>query len=237
MAITAKISSAEIAAQVEQRFVGKYIEAMLLNAGGLTYNPGTTNDANFLSNEVAEGTGGYTRQIFLYQPEDRGAYADEGVGLATKGTIFSHDASGTPINFTHAALVWGTGNVIALDAAFSDPDEGIDGIYTDVPTTTDGSGIGLTVDITVSNDIFVFTPSRFGRNYQPGDNIAISEATMVIAGIISEGGGSAGMQVANASSNTEAGQIVGVARTASPVVLDGGNEAAFYWDVKMFGVN
>ncbi len=236
MAITAKISSAEIAAQVEQRFVGKYVEAMLLNAGGMNYTPGTTNDANFLSNEVVEGTGGYTRQVFVYQPEDQGAYADEGVGLATKGTIFSHDGSGTPINFTHAALVWGTGNVISLDAASTDPDEGVDGIYTDIPTTSDGNGIGLTVDITVSNDIFVFTPSRFGRNYQPGDSIFVSEAAMEIAGIVSAGGGSAEMLVANASSNTEAGQIVGVARTASPVVLDGGNEAAFYWDVKMFGV-
>ena len=68
MAITAKISSSEISAQVEQRFVGKYVEAMLLNAAGLSYTPGTSNDANFLSNEVAEGTGGYTRQVFVYQP-------------------------------------------------------------------------------------------------------------------------------------------------------------------------
>ena len=133
-------------------------------------------------------------------------------------------------------LTWGQGNVIALDAAIIDPDTGNDGIYTDIPTTTDGSGVGLTVDITVSDDIFVFTP-RFGRNYAPGDNITIAEPTMVLAGIINEGDGVAQMQVANVSSNTEAGNIIAVARTSSPVVLDGGNEAAFYWDFKMFGIN
>lgn len=237
MAITAKISSAELSAQVEQRFVGKYIEALLLNASGLSYTPGSSNDANFLSNEVAEGTGGYTRQIFVYQPQDQGAYADDGVSLTTKGTIFAHDGSATPINFTHAMLTWGQGNVISLDAATIDPATGADGIYTDIPTTTDGSGIGLTVDITVSNDIFVFTPSSFGRNYAPGDAITIAEPTMVLAGIISEGGGVAQMLVGNVSSNNEAGNVIAVARTSSPVVLDGGNEAAFYWDLKMFGIN
>ena len=240
MAITAKISSVEIAAQVEQRFVGKYIEAMLLNAGGLTYTPGTTDDANFLSNEVAEGTGGYTRQVFSYKPEDRGAYADQGVGLATKGTIFAHNGSGTPVNFTHAVLVWGTGNVIAIDPQSGYTGvatEGNDGTYTNLPCTTDGSGVGLTIDVTVLNNVFTFTPSRFGRNYQPGDQVIISEAAMVIAGIVPEGGGSAALLVTSTSSNAEAGQIVGVARTASPVVLDGGNEAAFYWDVKMFGAS
>ena len=235
MAITAKLSAAEISSQVDQRFVNKYIEGLLINANGVTYAPGTTIDATFLSFEVAQGVGGYERQIFVYQAQDQTAYTDDGVGLLTKGTIFSHDASANAINFTHAVLVWGTGNVAALDAATVDPDVGIDGVYTDLPTVTDGSGTGLTVDLTVANNVFVFSPSRFGRNYQTGDSITVLEATMEQAGAITAGEGLAQMAVGTVSSNTEAGQIIAVAPTDSQVTLDAGNEAAFYWDFKLFG--
>ena len=234
MAITAKISSAEIAAQVDQRFVNKYIEGVLINANGVTYSPGVTIDSTFLSFEVPS-TGGYERQVFVYQGQDQTAYTDDGVGLATKGTIFSHDASANAIDFTHAALVWGSGNVASLDAATTDPDTGTDGVYTDLPTVTDGAGTGLTVDLTVANDVFVFTPSRFGRNYQTGDSVTILEATMESAGAIAAGDGLATMLVGAVSSNTEAGQIIAVAPLDSQVTLDAGNEAAFYWDFKLFG--
>ena len=236
MAITAKISAAEIAAQVDQRFVNKYIEGMLVNANGVTYSPGTTVDSTFLSFEVAS-IGGYERQVFVYQGQDQTAYTDDGVGLATKGTIFAHDGSANAIDFTHAVLVWGTGNVAALDAATVDPATGVDGVYTDLPTVTDGAGTGLTVDLTVANNVFVFSPSRFGRNYQTGDSITVLEATMEQAGAISAGDGLAQMLVGTVSSNTEAGQLITVAPVDSQVTLDSGNEAAFYWDFKLFGFN
>ena len=237
MAITAKISTDEIAAQVEQRFVNKYIEALLVDANGVTYEPGVTVDSTFLSFEVAQGFGGYERQVFLYQAADQSAYTDDGVGLATKGSIFAHNGGSDTIQFTHAVLVWGEGNVVTLDAATTDPATGTDGVYTDLPTTTNGSGTGLTVDLTVSNNIFVFTPSRFGRNYQIGDTITVLEATMEAAGAIAAGAGPALMDVGLVSSNTEAGQIIAVAETTSQVLLDAGNEAAFYWDLKLFGIN
>lgn len=234
MAITAKISSAEVMAQVEARFINKYVEGLLVNANGVTYNPAQTVDATFLSFEVP-AVAGYQRQVFVYQAQDQSAYADGGVGLDTKGTIFAHDGGATDINFTHVVLVWGSGNVVSLDAASTDPDTGIDGVYTDLPTVTDGAGTGLTVDLTVANNVFVFTPSRFGRNYQTGDSITILEATMEAAGAISAGEGLAQMLVGTVSSNTEAGQIIAVAPVDSQVTLDAGNEAAFYWDFKLFG--
>ena len=234
MAITAKISAAEIASQVEQRFVSKYIEAMLIDANGVTYTPGLTVDATFTSFEVAP-TAGYERQVFTYSPGDQTAYTDDGVGLATKGTVFAHDGGATAITFTHAALVWGSGNVIALDSATIDPATGNDGVYTDVPTTTDGAGTGMTVDIVVSNNVFAFTPSRFGRNYEVGDTITVLAAAMEAVGAIAAGESLAQMEVLQVSSNTEAGNVVAVAPLASQATLDAGNEAAFFWDFKLFG--
>ena len=43
------------------------------------------------------------------------------------------------------------------------------------------------------------------------------------------------MLVGAVSSNTEAGQVIAVAPVDSQVTLDAGNEAAFYWDFKLFG--
>ena len=237
MAITAKVSAAEIAAQVDQRFVNKYIEALLINANGVTYTPGITNDSTFLTFEVSQGFAGYQRQVFVYQGQDQTAYADDGVGLATKGSVFAHDGGSQTIQFTHAALVWGTGNVITLDAATTDPAVGTDGIYTDLPTITNGNGTGLTVDLTVANNVFVFTPSRFGRNYSVGDEITIAESVMEAAGAVTAGAGGAVMAVGNVSSNTESGKIIAVAGTGSQVLLDAGNEAAFYWDLKLYGIH
>ena len=237
MAITAKVSAAEVVAQIDQRFINKYVEAVLINAVGVPYTPGTTNDATFLSFEVPQGQGGYERQVFTYANTDATAYSDDGVGMNTKGSIFAHDGSATTMSFTHAALVWGTGNVVSLDAAIADPATGVDGVYTDIPTSTNGSGTGLTVDLTIANNVFVFTPSRYGRNYAAGDEINVSEASMEAAGAISAGAGAATMLVGNVSANTEAGQIIAVAATSSQVLLNAGNEAAFYWDVKLYGTN
>jgi hypothetical protein len=114
---------------------------------------------------------------------------------------------------------------------------GVDGVYTDLPTFTDGAGTGLTVDLTIANDVFVFTPSRFGRNYQTGDQITVLEATMEQVGAIAAGDGLAQMLIGSVSSNTEAGEIIAVAPLDSQVTLDNGNEAAFFWDFKLFGFN
>ena len=82
MAIAAKISPAELTALVTNRYVGKYYEARLINAPGVSYVPGTSNDATFLGNEVTQGTGGYERQVINYVGGDVSAYSDDGVALS-----------------------------------------------------------------------------------------------------------------------------------------------------------
>lgn len=241
MPLTAAISNAEITAQVQARFIGKYVEAVLVNAPSVVYTPGTTNDTNFLSGELTHGAAGYERAIINFQPADITAYTDGGVGMATKGTIFEHDGNtSTTMDFTHAALVWGAGNVITLDVATNDPDAGNDGVYTDIPTVTTGSGVGLSVDIVVSNNVFAFSPSKAGRGYSVGDTITVEESVMLAAGITTASlevpnPGSASMDIGVVSENPQAGQLIAVAQTSSPVSLGNGNQAAFYWDFKQFG--
>lgn len=244
MTLTAKISVAEVTAQVEGRFVGKYVEGLLINAPGVTYTPGITSDANFLSNEVALGQGGYARQSFYYGSGDVSAFADDGVGLATKGTVFAHDGSANAIEFTHACLVWSAGNVETLLALTAIPTSPNAGTFTDLPTGTDGDGTGLTVDMLIEVDAeagtetITLTVANPGSGYVAGDVITISPTILNIAGVtdsISQGG--AQTNVGTVSANIDAGNVIAVAKTTSPVILDGGNEAAFFWDLKAFGFN
>ena len=239
MAVTAKISAKELNSQVNARFVGKYLEALLINAPGVEYQPGITNDATFLAFEVADGTGGYDREVIAYSVVDVSQFTDDGVGLSTKATVFAHDGSGDQIDFTHVALVWSSGNVITVNVPTTDPVTGIDGIYTDLPTFTAGGGQGMTLDLEVSNNVFVFTVSRPGRGYAPGDEIQVLEATMESVGAIESGQslGPAIMTVDTISTNPQTGDLLTVAKPNNPVVLTAGNEAAFYWNLKMYGFN
>lgn len=239
MAVTAKISAKEINSQVNARFVGKYLEGLLINAPGVEYQPGITNDATFTSFEVADGLGGYDREVIAYSVVDVSQYTDDGVGLATKATVFAHDGGNDEINFTHVALMWSSGNVITVNVPTDDPVVGIDGIYTDLPTYTAGSGQGMTLDLEVSNNVFVFTVSRPGRGYSAGDEIQVLEATLESVGAIESGQslGGATMTVDTISANAQAGDLLSVAKPNNPVVLTAGNEAAFYWNLKMYGFN
>lgn len=257
MTIPAKISAYEVTAQIQDRFVSKYLEGILVNAPGVSYTPGLTSDSNFLSSEVTIGAGGYDRAVFRYLPDDVSGYADSGVGLNRKGTIFAHDGSSTPINFTHAVLVWGTGNTEAVEAFSILPTLGNSGTYEGLVTETDGNGVGLTFNLTVTETVTedelddegnVITPggedvttftwqiASAGRNYQVGDEVTINPNVMQLAGVTNEiSDGGAQTVIFEVSDNPDAGQIVAVAKTQTPVILDGGNEAAFYWDVKTFG--
>ena len=247
MALSSKISAAEITAQIGDRFVDKYAEAVLINAPGITYVPGVTVDSNFLSQEVVVGTGGYERVVFGWNIDDLSVYSDEGVGLQTKASVFSHDGSATAIEFTHAALVWSTGNPEALESFNIVPFAGNPGTYSNLPTTTDGNGTGLTVQLTISvNDDdpqnivteYEWIIDGVGINYAVGDEVLIAPADLVTAGATNQtadGGGQTFIQEVH--TNTEAGNLIATAKTTSPVILDGGNEAAFFWDVKTFGFN
>lgn len=241
MAIAAKISSTEIAAQVTNRFVDQYFEALLLNATGVTYQPGVTDDAVFLATEVPAGQGGYQRQVISYSSGDVSAYTDDGVGLTQKATIFAQDGTGTTIDFTHAALVWGSGNAVTLSAVTTAPTAGVDGTYTNIPIdSTSGTGVGLTVDLTISNSgastsDYAVTMVNSGYDYVASDTLTILEGTLAGLGAVSAGAGPLAFSVATTNNTVNSGNILAVAQTSSAVVLSAGNEAIFNWNLKQFG--
>lgn len=241
MALAAKISPAELTAQVSARFTDAYLEARLIDAPGVTYLPGTTDDAAFLAFEVPAGTGGYVRQVILYQAGDVTNYTDDGVGLATKATIFAQDGSATPIEFSHVCLVWSGGNATALGALSAFPTSGVDGTYTSIPVDlSSGNGTGMTINLSVINSgalvsDYAVSIAGAGSDYAVGETVQISEATLQGLGIVPTGAGDLAFSVAAVTAPTNAGQLLSVAQTSNQVVLTGGNEAAFYWNLKQFG--
>lgn len=239
MAVSASISSTEVRGAAVGRYVGHYFEAALINAPGITYTPGSTNDATFLAFEVAEGLAGYKREIFNYSASDVLAYSERGVGLSTKSTLFPHDGTGDAINFTHVALCWGGTNVISMGATTQEPALGIDGVYTNLPTQTSGSGSGLLLDLTVSNNVFVYTISKPGRGYQPGDIVTVLGADMLQVGAITSEyeTTNATLPVDIVSVEANQGNVLAVVQTSSAVSLISGTQAAFYWNNKLYGAS
>lgn len=238
MAIAAKISPTELSSIVTSRYVNNYYETRLINAPGTSYIPGTTNDATFLANEVTPGTGGYERQVFQYTSSDLSAYSDDGIALATKGTVFTHDGGGTLITFSHAALVQGNGCVQLLNANSGAPSAGVNGTYTALPTVTSGSGRGLTVNLTIVNSgvastDYILAVQNAGSGYAVSDTVQIQEAALVAAGAVAASAGDLTTTISGVY--TSPGQLVAVAETASTVNLTGGNETVFYWNLKQFG--
>ncbi len=238
MALAAKISSAELTDQVPARFENQALEARLINAPGIAYEPGITDDTNFLSFEVTQGFGGYERQVIAYYNTDVTLYGDGGVGLTERATTFAHDGSGNSINFTHAVLVWGEGAAVTLSALTETPTAGNDGTYTNIPVESlTGVGRGLTVDLDISGTgtVFALTIHNMGSGYADGDSLGILEGTLAGLGAVTAGDGNLGFSAETTYNPPQAGQIFSVAKTSSPVVLTAGNEAVFYWNVKQFG--
>lgn len=240
MAIAAQIAPSELEDIVSNRYVGEYYEARLIYAPGTSYQPGITSDATFLGFEVAAGTAGYRKQIISYGAPDVGAYADDGVALATKATIFAHDGSGTTLSFSHVALCKSEGNALTLGANTVKPSAAVNGTYTNLPVTTGGSGYGLTVNVTISNlgaalGDYAVTINKPGYDYVASDSISITDAVLTAAGAITGGAGPLTLSVATVTAPADAGQLVAVAETAGTVALTAGNEAAFYWNLKQYG--
>ena len=241
MSLAAKISPAELYDQVSDRFVGAFLEARLINVPGTAYLPGTTDDTNFLTFEVAAGLGGYTRQVISYAAGDVSNYADDGVGLDTRATVFAHDGIGSPIEFTHVALVWSDGNATSLDAVVAFPSSAVDGTYTNIPIDSSSFvGQGMTVDLTVTNSgasagDYAVTIVRSGSGYVNGESLVIDDGTLAGIGAIQPGAGPLVFSVDGVTAQANGGQILAVAQTSSTVQLTAGNEAAFYWNLKQFG--
>lgn len=241
MTIASKVSATELNALVGNRYVDQYFEARLLNAPGVTYEPGVTGDSIMLGTEVAIGTAGYRRQTFGFVSADLGAYADGGVPLAQKATVFAHDGGETSLDFTHVAICWSSGNVVTLDTPLAVPTMAV-GTYTDIPTSTSGSGTGLLVDLEVSEGTeepydYTFTVSSPGTGYSADDDIVIDNATLLIYDSSATGGFivPVGTVYTPAAEVALPGQLFTIAKTATTVSLNAGNEAVFYWNLKQFG--
>ena len=245
MTIPAKVSATEIQTIVTDRYVDQFFEARLIDAPAYIYDPGVSgSDGTLLLNEVPIGTGGYQRAYLSWSSSEVGAYADGGVALAQKATVFAHDGGPTPIEFSHVALVWSAGNVVSLGAVSSAPASATSTTdpYTNVPIdSTSGSGFGLTVNIEISNSgasttDYTVTVNQPGYGYADSDVIAVSNGTL--AGLDpSIGAGDLSLTVGSTYTPTvaNAGELFTVAKTANSVTLLDGNEAAFYWNLKQFG--
>lgn len=244
MTIAAKVSSTEVDNILRDRYVDQYFEARLINLPAYNYDPTVVGaDATLLAGEVVLGTGGYARAVISYGSSDVGNYADGGVPLNQKATVFAHDGSGTPIAFSHVALVWSGGNALTLGAVTAAPASMAGGLtYTNVPVdSTSGSGVGLTVDLTVAGTggtlgSYAVAVNRPGYGYVAADTVTIANATL--AGLdpsVGAGDVTFPVNTVHTPNHATAGDLFTVVKTSNAVSLVAGNEAAFYWNVKQFG--
>lgn len=245
MAIASLISAGELAATIQSRFVNQIFEVALVSSGGAAYNPELSNDVEFMEQEVAVGTGGYSRQTFRYEFSDLAPYSDSGIGLATKAAVFPHDGSATTISFSHVVLLRGNGNVTLASSVpptfptNSGGDTMVDGFYAGLPTVTNNAGAGCTLNVTIANNgangasDYTIEIDDPGIGYEVGDQLEITPAVLVAAGACGVDLGSL-TTLAQAVQTTN-NQIVSASPTASPVVLGNGNEAVFYFNTKLFG--
>jgi len=245
MTIASQVSAIEIANIVTDRYVDQYFEARLIDLAAYNYDPAVSgSDATLLAGEVPLGTGGYARATLNFVSGDVGIYADGGVALNQKATVFAHDGGETAIEFSHVALVWSSGNVRALGAVTAAPASATTttAAYTNIPIDgTTGSGVGMTVDLEVTNSgaaatDYVVTLNKPGYGYAASDGLTIFNGTL--AGLdASIGAGDLQFPVGTVYTPTiaTAGDLFTVAKTTSPVTLTAGNEAAFYWNLKQFG--
>ena len=242
MAISSRISSAELESQVSNRFVGKWIQVCLADAPGLNYIPGNPGDDGILLGAEVDGTtvSSYSRRVIGYAPGDVSTYTDDGIALATKAAIFEHDGLGDPIDFTHVFLVWAVDPVATLGANTSGPSTANDGDYTaNFPVSTTGNGSGMLVNITVANGgaaltDYTLTVVNGGGYYAPGDTLTVAGADLVSAGVTDEVTDLV-FSVGTIISNPEANNVISVSRMTSPVTLSNGQQAGFYFNLKQFG--
>ena len=218
---------------MEGRFVGAFFEGRLINAPTLIYQPGVTNDATFLAQEVSIGLGGYQRQVIGYFSGDISSYSDGGVAMLQKATVFSQDGTANTFSFSHVALVESTGNVLTTEIPTSEPSPAADGTYIALPATTlTGSGAGLAINLTIASNVASISINNAGRGYAPGDTCRVPESVLIEANVGSAGCGDLDFAIATVATSDE--NLFSVAKTSNQVLLAGGNEAVFYWNVKLF---
>lgn len=245
MTIASTVASGELTDIITNRYVNSYFEARLIDLPAFTYDPSVAgSDTTLLAGEVTLGTGGYSRAIIKYEAGDVGGYSDGGVAMSQKGTIFAHDGGATPIEFSHVALVWSTGNATSVGSVEGKP-AGMattTQAYTNIPTEPGASvGSGLTVDLEVTNggaalSDYIVTLNKPGYGYEANDVVSISNTTLSALDATT-GFGDLTFRVVTIATSANAGELFTSAKTSSTVTLTDGNEAAFYWNLKQYGIN
>ena len=242
MTISAKVAGTELQDGMNSRFGGAYFEAVLLDASGVIYDPSNTEAQNaaFISTYECPATGGYARQVIGWGADTAGAYTDDGVAMDQRNIVFEQDGSSDNIVFTHMALVWGSGNINAGGTAATAPSSATDGTYANLPTTSNGSGVGATVNIVVTNsgasagDYAVVVNSP-GIGYSGGEVLTVSNADLSSAGMDPGNSSDLTFTVPSVYSSSDAGKIFSVAQVDGQVTIANGNSAAFYVNLKEFG--
>ena len=245
MTIASKVSATEVTSILADRYVDQYFEARLINLPAYNYDPGVTgSDATLLAGEVVLDVGGYKRAMLKWSGAEVGAYADGGVALAQKATVFAHDGGAVPIQFSHIALVWSGGNVSLLRSPSAVPASATTttAAYTNIPIdSTTGVGAGMTVDLEVTNSgasasDYILTINNPGYDYAEDEVLTIANGTL--AGLdpaVGAGDLTFAVETVEAPTTGTAGQLFTASKTDSTVTLVDGNEAAFYWNIKQFG--
>ena len=242
MSISAKVAGTELQNAMNSRFGGAYFEAALLDASGVSYDPSSDDSQNaaFLASYECPATGGYKRQVIGWSADSAGAYTDDGVAMPERYIVFEQDGGDDGIAFTHMALVWGSGNIDAGGTATTAPSSATDGLYTEFPTTSSGSGVGATVNITVSNAgasaaDYAIVINKPGVGYAASETLTIQNADLVSAGMNPGSGDPVTFVVPSVYTSPDAGKILSVARVDGRVTILDGNSAAFYVNLKEFG--
>lgn len=235
MTIAAKISSTEIQSQLTTGYVNRFFEAVLVYSPGTEYSPGVTDDTTFLADEVVSGFGGYQRQVISYTSGDIAGYADYGMALARKAAVFAQDGSADAITFSHICLVRGVGNILTMNTPSVTPTNAIDGTYENLPALASASGLGASLNLTVSGGgtVFTVTPSNAGYGYVVGETLTIQNAVLEAAGVCGPSDGVLAASVASVTTGTNT--MYSVSKTDGEISITDGNTAIVYFDIKHFG--
>jgi hypothetical protein len=242
MTISAKVAGTELQDGMNVRFGGAYFECALLDASGVSYDPANddTQNATFLSAYEIASTGGYARQAIGWDADSAGAYSDDGVAMDQRNVVFEHDGSANNIVFTHMALVWGSGNINDGGTATTAPSGSTNGVYLNFPTTSSGSGVGATLNVTVTNGgataaDYAIAVNSPGAGYLASETLTIQNADLVSAGMAPGDGSPISFVVTSTYTSPNAGKIFSVAQVDGQTTITNGNSAAFYINLKKFG--
>ena len=247
MSIVAKVSATEVTNIITDRYVDQYFEARLFNSQAFDYDPNqSSDDATLLNAEIPIGQNGYERVILSWGSGEVGGYSDGGVALAQKAAVFSHDpgAAGN-ITFSHIGLVWSGGNVTGLGSVSAAPSSATNTTadFTNIPIdSTNGSGRGLTIDLEITGNgagttNYIVKINKPGYGYAAGNTLTIANATLKNLDASMATNSDLVFSVGSIYTPTIAttNDLFTVVKTASPVNLTDGNQAAFYWNIKQFG--